>query len=428
MQTHLHARRRLAAAALPAFSAAWALGLLAAEANAQLPSAFEALELARSRDCVGVLARVDALDAELAPLAERSQRLLAIGQAIALEEREVMDSLRTSDPLEAEIRAWFATDGELAQRYVAAPSPALLEQRSAARDTVQQHLLRELEGLQARADSVIASTGTLGDESGRCSGTVFIRPAVLEACTATASPVCDAARDTVARSGPYRFVESAEVLWNVQELRAWSSPGPLQVLPTGQLGGARTVGLTRAANVVVTLAFGPQIRRRTDLTPSETAGLAALTDSLEFGAGHPDLFFVPSLAVQATLPHALGGETRYILHFDLPETPDILWVAPAGTGAAVEGVVQLGLARLQKLLSSEPLSITALRPTETGENEPVYSIELTSLNQGSATAALVQYMAQQLTEDLSQLLPPGTPAAVPSDSSSSPPDSASSPR
>jgi hypothetical protein len=191
------------------------------------------------------------------------------------------------------------------------------------------------------------------------------------------------------------------------------------VLANGQLGGARTVGLTRAANIVVTLVFGPQIRRRVDLTGGETARLTVLTDSLGFGAGHPDLFFVPSLAIQATLPRALGGETRYIVHFGLPDAPDILWAAPAGTGAPVEGVVQLGPAHLAKLLGNEPLSLTALRPIATGENEPVYTIELTSLNQGTATATLAQYMAQALTNDLSQLLPAAAGATSP-DSTAAP--------
>jgi hypothetical protein len=400
-------------------AAGFALGTLAPVATAQLPSSFEAIELARSRTCVEVLARVSALDAQLTPVAERSQRLLGIGQAIALEEREVIDSLRASDPLEAQVRAWFVADGEMAQRYIAAPSPALLEQRSAARDSIGQRVVRELEGLQARADSMIAATGTLGAESGRCSGAVFLRPAVLEACTTTPSPVCDAARDSTTQSGPYRFVESAEVLWGLQELRAWSAPGPIQVLETGQLGGARTVGLTRAANVVVTVAFGPLMRRRVDLTAGETQRWSAIADSLGFGTEHPDLLFVPSLAVQATLPDALGGETRYMLHFDVPEAADVLWIAEAGTGQPVEGIVELGPARLTRLLGNEPLMWTALRPTESGQSEPVYSIELTSLYQDRATTTLAQYMSQQLGADLAQLIPPGSQAPA-ADSTAAP--------
>jgi hypothetical protein len=395
-----------------------ALGVLASGAAAQLPSSFEAVELARSRACVSVLARVSALDAQLAPVAERSQRLLAIGQAIALEEREVVDSLRASDPLEAEVRAWFQADGERAQRYIASPSQALLDERSAARDSIGQRVVRELESLQARADSIIAATGTLSAESGRCTGAVFIRSAVLETCASTTSPVCDAARDSTMQGGAYRFVESAEVLWGLQEMRAWSSPGPIQVLASGQLGGARTIGLTRAANVVVTLAFGPLIRRRVDLTAAEVARWTAMSDSLGFGSEHADLLFVPSLAVQANLPDALGGETRYMLHFGAPEEADVVWLAQAGTGEAVDGIVELGPARLARLLSNEPLTLTGLRPTESGENEPVFAIELTSLYQDRATTALAQYMAQQLAADLAQLIPPG--GAPPADSTAAP--------
>jgi hypothetical protein len=400
-------------------SLSWVLGTLPSAAAAQLPVDFEAVELARSRACVEVLARVDALDQRLAPLAERSQRLLAIGQAIALEEREVIDSLRSSDPLEADVRAWFTADGELAQRYIATPSPAVLEQRSAARDTIQQRVMRELESVQARADSMIAATGTLGSESSRCTGAVFVRSAVLQECASVTSPVCDAARDSTSQAVRYRFVESAEVLWGLQELRAWSAPGPIQVSPNGQLGGARTVGLTRAANIVVTLVFGPQVRRRVDLTPAETDRLGAIADSLGFGAEHPEIMIVPSLAVQATLPDALGGESRYMLHFGLPESADVLWVATAGTGAPLEGVVELGPARLARLLGGEQLFLTALRPTETGSNEAVYTIELTFINQGSATTTLAQYMAQRLASDLAQIVPATTSA--PADSASSTP-------
>jgi hypothetical protein len=203
-------------------------------------------------------------------------------------------------------------------------------------------------------------------------------------------------------------------------MRAWSAPGPIQVLQTGQLGGARTIGLTRAANIAVTLGFGPLIRRRVDLTASESGRWTAIGDSLGFGAAHPDLLFVPSLTVQATLPDALGGETRYMLHFDLPEAADVLWIAEAGTGETIEGVLELGPSRLARLIGNEPLSLTALRPTEGGENEPVYSIELTSLRQAETTTALAQYMAQQLAADLAQLFPPGGAAAPAPDSTAAP--------
>ncbi len=384
--------------------------MVAPGASAQdMPVNFESVELARSRDCVGVTARVAVLDARLAPLAERSQRLLAIAQAIALEEREVVDSLRTADPLEAAVRDWFAADGELAQRYVALPTPALLERREVAKDSIEARVRQTLEGIQAEADAIVATTGTLGSEAGRCTGMVFLRPAVLDACQTEASPLCDAARDTLSTGRDFRFVESAEVLWGLQELRAWSVPGPIQVSPAGEIGGARTVGLTRAANVVVTLAFGPRLRLRTDLTIAEATRVGALSDSLGFGAAHARVVFSPSLAIQATLPTPLADELLYVLHFGTPEDGEMLWGGEAGTGAPLEGVVDLGPTWLAMLRAGEPLALTALRPTGTGGNEPVYSIELTSLNQGTTVAALVGYMAGQLASDLAQVLPPGTP-------------------
>jgi hypothetical protein len=123
--------------------------------------------------------------------------------------------------------------------------------------------------------------------------------------------------------------------------------------------------------------------------------------------------FTPSLAIQATLPTALGGETRYALHFGSPEGADILWAGQAGTGAPVEGIVDLGPGRLAKLQAGEPLALTALRPTETGASEPVFSIELTVLNQGPAASALVAYMGAQLASDLAQLVPTEAPGASP---------------
>lgn len=390
---------------------AWllAVGSFAHGASAQTPENLADVELARSRDCVGVLARVQVVDAQLAPLAERSQRLLAISQAVALEEREVMDSLRATDPLEAEVHAWFVADGEMAERYLAQPSPALLEQRAAAKDSIELAVRGALEGLQAEADAILAAAGTLTAEAGRCAGAVFLRPAILEACRTTPSPVCEAASDTLRTATEYRFVESAEDLWGMQELRAWSAPTPIQVTQTGQLGGARTVGLTRTANIVVTVAFGPRLRRRADLTVAEAERTAALTDSLGFGSAHADVVFTPSLVIQGTLPDALGGESRYVLHFGPPEQADILWATDAGTGAPIEGVLDLGPARLSKLLGGEPIMLTAIRGTEGGASEPVYSIELTSLNQSTATSALTGYMAQQLATDLAELIPSGNP-------------------
>lgn len=102
--------------------AALAALTLAAPAAAQeetIPSGLVAYELERSRTCVDVLARLADLDEQLAPLAERSQRLLAIAEAVALEDERVMEELDRGDPTELEVHEWFTRDRELAQRYVA---------------------------------------------------------------------------------------------------------------------------------------------------------------------------------------------------------------------------------------------------------------------------------------------------------------------
>lgn len=378
-------------------------------AAAQVPSHFGDVEDARSRDCVPVLARLGDLDEQLAPLAQKSQRLIAIAQAIAVEDRSVIDSLHIADPVEKQVRDWFTQDGELAQQYVASPSQALLDQRSARRDAIKQTVSQALDSVQAQADRTIDATGDLRAQVGSCSGAVLLRPVVLQTCaTAGPSPVCDAARDTTTKNGPFRFVDTPEELWGIQEFRAWSAPTPLQVDANGQLAGARTTGLTRDANVVVSMTFRPLLRRRTDMTDAEAERARMLADSLGFGASHPDFVFVPALAIQASLPSALDDESRYIFHFGEPESAEIVWAGRANTGSNLDGVVALTMPQLRRLQSGDALSLTALREKEDGTNEAVFSIELTSLNQAKSVDALLGYMAQQLPDDLAQLLPPDT--------------------
>jgi hypothetical protein len=386
-----------------------ALGLAPGSA-AQMPARFESVELARSRECVDVLARLDALDATLAPLASRSQRLVVLAQAIAIEDPDAIDSLDASDPIEAAVGAWFAADAELAQRYLAQPNPALLEERTAARATIQASVTAALQALQAEADAMIAATGDLQQRAGQCDGAVFVRGAVVEACGGASSAVCAAARDT-ARVDPYRFVESAEVLWGLQEFRAWTAPAPLRPTADGQLTGGRTLGITRTGNLVVTLAFGPLLQGRVSLAPETAAAFLALADSLGFGAAHPDVVFVPSLAIHATLHAPLDEESSYLFHFGPPEEADILWAAGTATGAAVEGIVPLTSRHLARLQAGEPITLTAVREAEPGVNDALYAIELTSINQGPAVQALVGYMAGQLPAELLRMIPPDSSAA-----------------
>jgi len=377
----------------------------AAESSAQAPTNLEALELARSRECVTILGRLDALDERLAPLADRSQRLIMIAEAVALEDDAIVDRLDASDPVEAAVRDWFGADAALAARQVAQPGPDLEQQRAAGREAIKTTVTEALNAVQAEADAAIGETGDLSRQAGRCNGAVLVRSAVVEACGAAVSSVCDAARDT-ATVGAYRFVESAATLWDLQELRAWTAPAALNVGPNGQLGGGRTVGVTRVGNVAVNVAFTPWLQERADLSAEAAERLRTFTDSLGFGGAHPDLVFVPSLAIRATLPQSLEGEAAYLFHFGPPEEADVVWSAPANTGAPLEGIVPLSPSHLARLRAGEPITLTAILEAEDGEIDALFAIELTSLNQAPATTTLFRYMANQLAGDLARLIPP----------------------
>ncbi len=378
-------------------------------ALAQAPANLETIELTRSRECVSILARLDQLDAGLTPLAERSSRLLAIAEAIALEDDSVVDSLDAADPVQAAVRDWFRRDAELAARYVSQPTPELLQERTASRDEIRVTVTEALEAVQAEADAAIEATGDLPQQASRCNGAVLVRPAVLEGCGTTRSSVCDAARDTAAVRGRYRFVESAADLWDLQELRAWTAPAPLSVGPAGQLGGGRTMGFTRLGNVVVNVAFTPWLQERSELPPEAIERLTALTDTLGFGSSHPEFFFVPALAIRVTLPQALDTESAYLFHFGPPESADVFWSAPANSGQPVEAIVPLTPHHITRLRAGEPMMLTAVREADDGEIDAVYAIELTSLNQATTTSTLYQYMSGQLAADLARLIPPEAP-------------------
>jgi hypothetical protein len=391
----------------PPFAAALAAALLTAlPADGQVPANLGALELARSRTCVDVLGRLDALDQSLAPLAERSQRLLGIAEAVALEDDGILASLSDADPAESAVRAWFQADAALAARYLASPSPELEAERAAGREAIKVTVTEAIQAVQTEADAVIAATGDLQQQTAHCSGAVLVRSVVLETCGGATSQVCEAARDSTTVRPAYRFVESPETLWELQELRAWTAPGPIGVAPNGELGGGRTVGATRVGNVAVSVAFAPWLQPRSDLSAEAAERVRVLTDSLGFGSSHPDVIFVPSLAFRATLPEALDGETGYLFHFGDPEEADVVWAAAANTGSPVEGIVPLAPSHIARLRAGEALTLTAISEVADGQVDALYAIELTSLNQSPAVTALLGYMANQLAGDLARLIPP----------------------
>ena len=55
------------------------------------PVGFAELEINRSRECVGVLKRLDDLNQSLQPLGLRAERLRLLRGAIGLEDRNIMD-------------------------------------------------------------------------------------------------------------------------------------------------------------------------------------------------------------------------------------------------------------------------------------------------------------------------------------------------
>ena len=369
------------------------------------PSGYAAYELARSRSCVDVIARMDVVDAQLAPFAARTQRLFVIAQTIALEERSVVDSLDVADPVEAEVRQWFISDTELAERFVAEGDSALITRRALAREAIKARLNTALQSVQEEAKAILDAAGTLPQETGPCDGAIFVRSAVLEACATTTSAVCDAAA-AGEPGGRFRFVDSPDGLWDIQEMRPWTEPGPLVIGANGQLDGARTIALARSGNLALTVAFGPMLRDKADLSAEELERFRTIDDSLGVVFDHPDIAVVPSLSLRAAAPEPLAGETLYVLHFGEPEDADVVWTGPAGTGAAIAASVVLEPLHVMRLSSGEPLSFTAVREDESGEAEALYSIPFMPLNQGRATSALLGYMATQLSLDVSRLVPP----------------------
>ncbi len=370
-------------------------------------SGLVAFELERSRRCVGTLARLDTLNRRLQPLGLRAERLRRISEAVAIEDRAFVDSLDVADELEKAVRDWFVADGRLAQSYAETRNEEIQRQRAVGREQVKTRLQQAMQAVQDEARSLMEADPELPTDASACDGALFIRPAVLEVCATQESPICGPARSDQPDQ-QYRFVESPQDLWDVQELRPWTRPGPLQLAPDGSLTGARTTAFSRRGNVVFAVTFGPFIRPRSALSEEQLQDLTTLVDSLGLAFDHPDLLVAPSIAVQATLPQPLAGETVYVLHFGTPDDADIVWSGPAGTGENVEATVVLEPRHVARLMNGELLRLTAVRSGEgEGANEAVFSLELTTVNQASAVRALLGYMASQLNDDLKRLIPPG---------------------
>ena len=370
------------------------------------PAGIAEIELERSRVCVPVLSQLDALNLQLQPLGIRTERLRQIAAAIAIEDRTVMDSLNVNDPTESAVRDWFLSDGRLAQSFLDTNQQTILQQRTVDRELIKGTVQATLEGIQSEAQGIIEEAGDFGAEASSCEGAILIRSAVIEACGSEQNLICDAAKPANS-DGAYRFVDSPEDLWDVQEFRPWTSPGPLQLAPDGQLDGASTVAFERQGNVAFSVAFQPDIRPRADMAPENIQTFQTLLDSIGFEFNHPELIYAPALTIRATLPEPLAGEDRYAIHFGAIEVGDIIWEGASGTGAPIEISILLTPIHIVKLTQGESLELTAIRSLDDSSDEALFGLALTPVNQVAATQALLAYMATQMPQDLNLLVPPG---------------------
>jgi len=375
------------------------------------PPGLAEVENARSRACVGALDRLGDLSVRMEPFGRRANRLRVLAQAIALEDSMQAAPFDAGDPTESAVRQWFERDIAMGRRIAETGDTTASAEREAAKGAIRQRLEQDMDSLRTRAEAESADADEIQTAALPCQGAVLVRPVVLDACRASASDaqVCAAAADTSQRA-LFRFVDKAEDLWNIEELRPWTDPGPLQVTQDGALVGARTSARSRLGNVVVAVALAPLIQERAQVDSARAAEFDANLDSLGFTFDVPRFVMSPALEIQANLPAPLGGETHYLLHFGEPGAPQVVWSMPADSGGIVQAVVPLTPDVLGKLQAGEPLSLTAVRmagqPAEGGppQAEFVYTVGLMQVGEARAAAALVDYMAHGgLAEDLKRI-------------------------
>jgi hypothetical protein len=361
------------------------------------------------------LARLAELNAQLEPLARRAERLRDLDEAVALEDSSRAAPLDPSDPVEEEVRQWFASDGELARRYVAEGDEAIQERRSEGRAQIRQRLRDEMETLSRSGQERMAAAGDVEAAARPCQNAIFVRSAVLEACETIPSPVCEDARAAEA-GGRVRFVEAPEDLWYIEEFRPWADATSLGVNPAGGIGGARTSARARRANVILVVSVEPMIRDRSGLTEEQASEFDANLDSLGISFEHPDFVMAPALGIQLEVTEPLGGETHYLLHFGELSEPanELIWSTPASEGGPFRAVFAAAGAALARLQAGEVVSLTAVRVPE-GENpegEAVFTLSVPSVNQARTVSALLSYMASgELGRDLAALVPPSDPGS-----------------
>ena len=386
----------------------WAPSSLSAQEI--LPADLARVEEARSRACVGSLARLAELEASLQPYFQRADRLNALGRAVSLENRSSVEPLDTSDTLEAEVAAWFSSDSALAVRYIAQPDSSIAQERDRTREALLEKLRQAIVGVSDEAQGRAEEGAPIEEAAQPCIGAIFVRSAVLDECAAASSSLlCEGARAEGNDSG-FMFVDNPEEVWDLEQYGPWSAAGPMQLAPNGALVGGRTGARARKGNLTFTVNLMPLLRQRSELTEEEIGQFEANLDSLGFTFEHPLVAMAPGLEVQLNLPPPVGGEDVYILHFGDLSGEDVIWSVEADAGGLVQAIFPAHRPVLDRLRAGEVVSLTAVQTPEEegGEGVAVFTVSLLQVGQASNVDALLQYMSDgTLGRDLLALIAPG---------------------
>jgi len=390
---------------------------LAVHAQEEPPAGMADVELARSRACVPAMSRMEELNRALEPYAVRLERVRALGRAVSLEDRAEAEPLDAADELEKAVADWFAQDSTLAARWVAERTDTLQQERAQARTAILDRIRGAMQTVQEEARVQLGDAAAAEEAVAPCDGAILVRSAVLEACGASTSAVCRAAAAAEPQEG-FRFVEAPADLWDVQEYRPWSQPGPMQATPQGALVGARTGSQGRRANAVLALSVAPMLRNRSELDEAEIGEFEANLDSLGFAFDHPLFVMAPALEIAASVPPPMEGETHVLVHFGDLSGDDVIWSTEIGEGGLLQAVFPARGRDLARLQAGEVVSMTAVRVPEAAEGETpeadaVYTVGLLTVNQAASVTGLLQYMGGGgLANDLKAIIPPsggGTP-------------------
>lgn len=386
-----------------------------ARAQETPPTGLAAAETARSKDCVGEIAKVQQLNDRAAPFLRRVQRIRVLAAAVALEDTTQAAPFDTTKPLESAVHQWFERDHALALKIVAGDS-SLVAERDTVREAIKTRLQSALDTVTSQAKAKLADADSVQAAAQPCQTAIFVRPAVLEACKTTpSSPLCGPAKEqpdsAAADSVRFRFVNKADDLWGIEQMIPWSDPVPLQAAPDGSLVGARTLARSRRGNIIVAVALQPMFRDRTKMDSAQVASFQSNLDSLGFTFDHPNFVMAPALQLQASVPPPMG-ENLYILHFGEVSKPDIIWSFKVGKdskGGVISATFPATAKLLDRLEAGDQLSFTALHvPEGSTEGTPVYTVAVLNVNQAKATTQLIGYMKSgDMSKDLAKLVPPG---------------------